>query len=365
MGTVLVLGVAAGAAVIVARSSQGDHTDLFDAATGAGGSATTTGDSSQVATTPTSRPPTVTDPLPPDGSVAFMVGQDSSTLGLLRLEAPSLPEPYGVVLNVGLAPPASMLAGVPPAGTVGLPSSAATLDVAAGITDVATTLADYPDSALVLGLSLADGTCSNDVALALVGQPTTGAQASTQGDLFSAIDRMSAYFAGLAPRAVYLKIGYEFEGGWNCYFPSLYVQAYRVVAERVAAIAPDVQFVWQAAAHPRADFAPPSDHVEGEIPLATLRDYRFNGQADPAAGFPATDPGFGQGVLNAWYPGDDVVDWVGFSYVGGSNFSAQWGPVVTSYSPRDQQQAVLAFAREHAKPVMIGQASPLGYDLAQ
>jgi len=55
------------------------------------------------------------------------------------------------------------------------------------------------------------------------------------------------------------------------------------------------------------------------------------------------DPSFGN-----WYPGNDVVDWIGSSY-----FS----------SDRHCHDALLNFARRKRKPVIIAEAAPQGFDL--
>jgi oligosaccharide reducing-end xylanase len=56
--------------------------------------------------------------------------------------------------------------------------------------------------------------------------------------------------------------------------------------------------------------------------------------------------------IEAWYPGDDVVDWIGVSY------AAQQA---CGYTPLN---TVLNFSREHGKPLLIA-AVPDGYDLGQ
>ena len=51
--------------------------------------------------------------------------------------------------------------------------------------------------------------------------------------------------------------------------------------------------------------------------------------------------GSNQEVLEEWYPGDDLVDWCGYSYFGGPD------------------EEMIVFARKHGKPVFIAEATPV------
>ncbi|MBD0401596.1 glycoside hydrolase family 26 protein [Flammeovirga sp. EKP202] len=106
-------------------------------------------------------------------------------------------------------------------------------------------------------------------------------------------------------RPVYLRIGYEFDGPHNNYNPSNYVKMYQHIVdvfdeERVL----NCDFVWQ------------SDGVHAA------------------------------NILNAYYPGDEYVDWMAFSYFG-----------------RGAGASLISFAKQKGKPVMIAEATPMGYDL--
>ena len=69
--------------------------------------------------------------------------------------------------------------------------------------------------------------------------------------------------------------------------------------------------------------------------------------------------------IRQWYPGDDYVDWLGFSLF----LNPDEGPAVNvDFQPstgRELIGKVLDLARERSKPVFIGEASPQGYDLAR
>lgn len=126
----------------------------------------------------------------------------------------------------------------------------------------------------------------------------------------AAIDRLGAFIRN-AERPVFLRVGYEFDGPWNHYEPEPYVAAFRHIVDRLRARGVD-QFatIWQS--------------------------------------FAGSTPRYGGHPVTAWYPGDDYVDWFGTSW-----FEAE--PAA--------QEAFLALAREHGKPVLIAEAAPRGFDL--
>lgn len=119
-----------------------------------------------------------------------------------------------------------------------------------------------------------------------------------------------------AKRPVLLRIGYEFDGIWNHYDPENYKKAF----QRIVTMFRDLHVtncatVWQSCTSP-------VNNRKG-------RD------------------------LEAWYPGDDYVDWMGYSW-----FLS--GPKQTELTDE-----LVNFARSHAKPVMVCESAPQGYDLAR
>jgi len=116
-----------------------------------------------------------------------------------------------------------------------------------------------------------------------------------------------------AHRPVFLRIGYEFDGSWNHYDPV----AYKKVFQKIVSIFKKMQvdncaMVWQAAASP----------------------WNGNNNKD----------------INDWYPGDEYVDWVGYSWF-------QSTPKKLELTDK-----VLAFAKAHHKSVMVCESAPQGYD---
>lgn len=84
------------------------------------------------------------------------------------------------------------------------------------------------------------------------------------------LDIIGEWFKKLAPRPVFLRIGYEFDGtDWNHYVPETYIPAYKHIKDHFdAAGIRNVAYVWQS----KGDGTPLAD-------------------------------------MQKWYPGDEYVDW--------------------------------------------------------
>ena len=116
------------------------------------------------------------------------------------------------------------------------------------------------------------------------------------------INKLGEWIKGLGQRPVFLRIGYEFDGWeWNHYNKRHYISAWKRIHTIFNEMnISNVAFVWQSKGH-----------------------------------------GTGQKVLEEWYPGDDLVDWCGYSYFG------------------NPDEEMLIFARKHKKPVFIAEATPV------
>jgi endo-1,3-beta-xylanase len=122
-------------------------------------------------------------------------------------------------------------------------------------------------------------------------------------------------------KPVFLRIGYECDGPWNRYQPDSYKRAWRRITDILhgrevgrgtkAMPAPNVALVWHSAAHATYDGQP----------------------------------------FEAWYPGDDAVDWVAVSWF-------PWAREEDEAIAAAARDRVAAFARQHRKPLMIAEASP-------
>ncbi|GLI26926.1 hypothetical protein ARHIZOSPH14_11680 [Agromyces rhizosphaerae] len=291
--------------------------------------------------------------LPPGGTVDFILGQDGGTLADFRaavLDAdPGHPEPSGVSLFASVN-------GITPLNGLWSP-----VDYRVGRTDFEEVLSEY-GGALTIGLELIDysqdlGTDGRNLGLrAIAGDPDV--DAATVERYRGWVDELIRY-ADATKREVFLKIGYEFDGHWNNYDPEAYTAAFRWIAERIDELGADrVATVWQTATWAAA------------IPEKTVVG------ADAYAAGVAVRDGASDAFWDAWYPGDDVVDWMGVSRFAaetaedpGRPWSCDRGPDgapdTTVIAPRAVQDAFLDYARDHAKPVMIAESAPQGYDLGE
>ena len=126
---------------------------------------------------------------------------------------------------------------------------------------------------------------------------------------------ISALVLGLKSfaRPAYLRIGYEFNGGWNGYRAASYVGAYRRIAARIRADAelnPVVALVWDGSCDTKNDPTP-------------------------------------------YYPGADVVDWQGVNLFSGDSDPSAMAP----------QDCVWYWLQDNAAagtPLMIGESTPRG-----
>jgi hypothetical protein len=126
---------------------------------------------------------------------------------------------------------------------------------------------------------------------------------------------------------VFLRIGGEFSGDWMDYHPYDYPRAYRKVADIFrGAGADNVAFVWCYEPSAPDDF-----------------------DVHDARGW-------------KWFPGDDVIDWYGIDLFAPDQFSRR-----ASGRGSDEKLAhsekFLKMARDHKKPVMIGECSPSQEDI--
>ncbi|MFB7428129.1 endo-1,3-beta-xylanase [Streptomyces hydrogenans] len=286
--------------------------------------------------TPADAAPTAAPPgLPPTGQVSLVLGQDSDTLGDYRREvlgdaSLGAPAPGAVTLYTNL------VLGGSPAPLAGMTGSA---NWGAGTVDFARTLADYPTSSLAVGLYLSDATsgCGNQPLRAIIGRQdadVTAGNPSLITQYRAKVDEMINRFKGY-DRDVLLRIGYEFDGPWNCYSSDFYKEAFRYIKDRIDALgASRIATVWQSAAWP----------------VNTHPDH-------PEWNYVVTDPAH----LDDWYPGDAYVDWVGLSsFYNSRSVNAQWGCGSFDTDPVGLQNRVLDFARAHGKPAMVAEAAPKG-----
>ena len=221
----------------------------------------------------------------PEGEqVLVFAGQDLESIGGLPEYVNGyvnhFPVPAGITLYTSLGP------GDPSFGGEGFDGIYETVDHGNGPTNMNLILKDpkFTVGALAIGLSMVSN--EEDVA---------------EGKLDDNIHKLGEFLLSLGNRPVFLRIGYEFDGHlWNHYDREAYLKAYRRVKDKLDAQGvTNTAYVWQST---------------GWV-------------SDPYQ-------------LEEWYPGDEYVDWCGYS------FFSRWREV-----------EMIDFARKKGKPVFIAEAS--------
>lgn len=166
--------------------------------------------------------------------------------------------------------------------------------------DGVVTTDNWGDGNSNMSLQIADPDFENMVlaiGLAFVGHD----EAVANGDRDDLVIWLGEWIKSLGRRPVFLRIGYEFSGSWNHYDQENYIKAYRRIKDKYDSLGVEnVAYVWQS-----------------------------HGWEEP------------MDLLEAWYPGDDYVDWCAYSH-----FS------------RYTEQNMIEFARKKGKPVFIAEATP-------
>lgn len=164
--------------------------------------------------------------------------------------------------------------------------------------------ATYPESTIEIAIWI-KGQLQN-----IVDNTRWGKVADYNERMDTLIDCLVAY-----NRPVFMRWGYEFDGPWNENDPELYKAAWIRMWDRITlkGAHDKIAMVWQGAAWSGG----------------TYMDY----------------------PIEAWYPGDQYVDWVGISI----------------FAPQDNNwasvQELTDFAYAHNKPMLICESAPQRYDL--
>lgn len=177
-----------------------------------------------------------------------------------------------------------------PNGLAGLTSMA---DWGDGPENMSITVAD-PDlknSCLAIGLDISNG---NDSITATGGHD-------------SLVYRLGNWIKDLGNRPVFLRIGYEFDGfEWNHYKKEFYIAAWKRTRQKLDSMGvTNIAYVWQS-----------------------------------------KGAGARREIMDAFYPGDDYVDWVAFSF----------------FTAEEEQHPMVQFARDHKKPLFLAESSPVFLD---
>lgn len=119
--------------------------------------------------------------------------------------------------------------------------------------------------------------------------------------------KLGNWLKELGTRPVFLRIGYEFDGtDWNHYRKEFYVPAWKRIRTSLDKMGvKNVAYVWQS-----------------------------------------KGAGANKTAMDLFYPGDEYVDWVAYSF----------------FIPADSSHPMLQFAKEHNKPLFIAESSPVFLD---
>ncbi len=218
-------------------------------------------------------------------------------------------------------------------GGIATNGNGTTIDVdwGAGPLNARSSILAYPNSSLSIGLSMTEGEATGtginywcQGCLAQVGQ----------GQWDNQIKRLATFCKKYGNRAIYLRIGYEFDGNWNVGYENRtnYINAYRRVVDIMRAEGvTNVAYVWQSSSSPIDD----------------VLDIQFG------------EGNFGN--IESWYPGDNYVDWMGLSWFVTPDETTSVLPGIPTQ--REKANEVVSLARSKNKPVYIAESTPQGYDL--
>ncbi|MBB4802675.1 hypothetical protein HNP37_002750 [Flavobacterium nitrogenifigens] len=231
---------------------------------------------------------------PEDGKVILFIGQENDALGGTEKDKNGyfdhFPAPGGFTMYTDIMPGVTEEFDGHSFTYSGLNGIYETADWGDGPENMSLQLndADFKNSALAIGLAIIDSE-----------------EKIASGELDSYIIKMCEFFKSLGKRPVFLRIGFEFDGPWNRYERTAYINAFKHIKDKLDEQGvTNVAYVWQ------------SKGFE-----STLDD------------------------LENWYPGDDYVDWCGFSFF--NNY---------------KQENMIAFAKAKKKPVFICEAAPTSTD---
>lgn len=226
---------------------------------------------------------------PYHGDCLFFIGQDMRAIGGLENYNDGYCDyfeiPAGITLYSGFAKGAASF-GYVQKGNDGL-KSIANWGAEDSCAQCYIDAPNFKNSAIAIGLSLVDNE-----------------KKTAKGNHDDLIKELGEWIKE-TKRPVFLRIGYEFDGwDWNHYDKKYYLAAWKRIHALFAKMKVDnVAFVWQSKGN-----------------------------------------GSDQKTLEEWYPGDDLVDWCGYSYF------------------ENPDEEMLTFARKHQKPVFIAEATPILYD---
>lgn len=225
---------------------------------------------------------------PEDGKVILFIGQDLGAIGGLENYTDGyfdhFETPAGFTMYTKIRPGDTIFNFV----CTGLSGLTTTDNWGAGDCNMQMQIddPDFDNCALAIGLELVN----NDSLVAV-------------GAHDSLVVELGEWIKGLGRRPVFLRIAYEFDGhDWNHYNRKHFISAYMRIKDKYDEMGvTNVAYVWQST-------------------------------------------GFGSDLktLEDWYPGDEYVDWVGYSF----------------FASSEEALPMHNFAKKHKKPLFIAEATP-------
>lgn len=145
------------------------------------------------------------------------------------------------------------------------------------------------------------------------------------GKMDGSIEDLAESLTNINDQPVYIRFGYEFDGSHNAYPPDKYIAAYRYFVDKMRALGADnVAYVWHSWG---------TDAYYGSDQYPDL--------------YP---PQSGRVWQDAWYPGDDYVDWTALSI-----FALGWFDLEQFMAI----QFMLDFTEQHDKPMMLAETAAI------
>lgn len=247
---------------------------------------------------PTPRPPNLTKFEPPDGQILVFIGQDNASVG------GNGDYRDGYIEHVGV--PAGITTYV---YMVENQTNKFGFTFDSGHVDGLLTEENWGAGPLCAQCYLDSPELTNTILHISISMDSSSEYLIANGTYDYLVDELAGFLGQHSDHPFFLRIGYEFDSSSNNYDPEYYKLAFRHIVDRLRAA--------------------------GLTNFATV--------------YASSSVSVGEYFWQAYYPGDDYVDWIGYSY----------------WDAPPLYQGALDFARQHNKPAMIAESSPLLTNLAQ
>ena len=241
---------------------------------------------------PTPRPAGLTKFEPPDGQVLVFIGQDNESVGGTSSYNDGYVNHIGI--PAGVTTYAYMVEG-------GKNKFGYNFDV--GHIDGLLTEVNWGAGPVCAECYLASGQFSNSIIHISISMENNGEYLIADGTYDYLIDELAVFLQTHRDHPFFLRIGYEFDSPTDKYEHGKFKLAFRRIVDRL--------------------------HNQGIDNFATV--------------YSASSVSVGAFFWDAYYPGDDYVDWIGYSY----------------WNAAPEYKGGLDFARQHGKPVIIAESAPL------